>query len=125
MKCLRRNMTEFEYYAYTGLQTDLDENGMHTGEWQPEYKAPVTYKGNISSPSGSVVQAFNGIDIGYTHVLVLGDPNLDIKETGYIVWKGKKYRITAVRPSINSLTVALEQMAEDHGDQYEEPAGET
>ena len=124
MKCLRRNMTEFEYYGYTGLQTDLNDDGLHTGIWRPKYSDPVTYKGNISSPSGSVIQAFNGIDIGYTHVLVLGDPNLDIKETGYIVWKGKKYRITAVRPSINTLTVALEQMAEDHGDQYEEPAGE-
>jgi len=125
MKCLRRNMTEFEYYGYTGLDSDLNDDGLHTGIWKPVYNDPVTYMGNISSPSGSVIQAFDGIEIRYSHTLVMDDPKLDIKETGYIVWKGNEYDIRAVRPSLNSLLVALEQRIKDNGDQYEEPDGET
>jgi hypothetical protein len=41
------------------------------------------------------------------------------------VWKGNEYDIRAVRPSLNSLLVALEQRIKDNGDQYEEPDGET
>lgn len=124
MKLLKRNCTEFEYYAYTGLDSDVNEDGLHTGIWKPIYGDPVTYKGNISSPSGAAVQAFDGLEIRYTHVLVMDNPNIDIRETGYIVWKGRKYDINAVRPSLNVLSVALQQRTEDHGDQYTEPEGD-
>lgn len=118
MKLLIRNRTEFEYYAYSGLESDEDENGLHTGVWHPVYDDPVTYKGNISAPSGSAVQAFDGLEVRYTHVLLMDNPNADISETGYIVWKGKEYDVTAVRPSLNVLSVALRMRTENHGDQY-------
>ena len=118
MKCLKRNMTEFKYYAYTGLNSDVDEEtGLHTGVPKPVYADPVSYRGNISSPSGSTVQAFDGLEIRYSHVLVMDDPNADIKETGYILWKGNKYSVEAVRPSLNFLSVALRQQIQDHGNQ--------
>ena len=116
MKLLIRNRTEFEYYGYTGLDSDEDENGLHTGVWEPSYKAPVKYKGNISSPSGAAIQAFDGLDIRYTHVLLMDNPNVDIKETGYIVWKGNTYDVTAVRPSLNVLSVALRMRTKDNAD---------
>ena len=119
MRLLIRNRTEFAYYGYTGLDSDIDEEtGLHTGVPKPVYKDPVTYNGNISAPSGAAVQAFDGLEIRYTHILLMDDPNADISETGYIVWKGKKYDVTAVRPSLNVLSVALRQRTEDHGDQY-------
>lgn len=118
MILLRRNLTSFEYYAYTGVDSDIDEEtGMHTGIPEPIYASPVTYKGNISAPSGSAIQAFDGIDVRYTHILLLDDVNADISETGYIVWKGSKYDVTAVRPSMNVLAVALRRRTENHGDQ--------
>ena len=117
MRLLKRNCTEFKYYAYTGLESDLDENGLHTGVPKPVYADPVTYRGNISAPSGSVVQAFDGLEVRYSHVLVMDDPNADVREYGYIVWKGNAYDITAVRPSLNVLSVALHQRIKDHGDQ--------
>lgn len=118
MILLRRNLTSFEYYAYTGVDSDIDEEtGMHTGIPKPIYATPVTYRGNISAPSGSAIQAFDGIDARYTHILLLDDVNADISETGYIVWKGSKYDVTAVRPSMNVLAVALRRRTENHGDQ--------
>lgn len=121
MRLLIRNRTEFEYYAYTGVDSDVDEKtGMHTGIWKPVYDDPMTYKGNISAPSGSAIQAFDGLDIRYTHVLVMDNPNVDIKETGYIVWKENTYDVTAVRPSLNSVSIALHQRTVNNGDQYKD-----
>ena len=119
MKLLIRNRTEFEYYGYKGVDSDVDEEtGMHTGVWRPVYDEPVTYKRNISAPSGSAVQAFDGLEVRYTHVLLMDNPNADISEAGYIVWKGKEYDVPAVRPSLNVLSVALRMRTENHGDQY-------
>ena len=122
MRLLKRNMTEFEYYGYTGVDSDVDaETGLHTGVPMPLYSDPVTYKGNISAPSGSVVQAFDGLEIQYTHILLMDDTKADIHEEGYIKWRGNKYDITGVRPSLNVLSVALRQRLNDYGDQREEP----
>ena len=121
MKLQKRNCTEFEYYAYTGKTSDLNDDGLHTGIPQPIYKAPVTYKGNISAPSGSALQTFAGLDIRYTHTLVMDDPNVDIKEYGYIVWKGKTLDINAVRPSLNVFSAALQERTVNYGEPYEEP----
>ena len=121
MRLLRLNTTKFEYCAYTGLESDLNEDGLHTGVYVPVYDDPVEYRGNISVPSGRAVQAFDGLEIRYTHVLVMDKPETDIQETGKILWKGKTYDITAVRRSLNVLNVALRERTEDHGDQYTEP----
>lgn len=124
MRLLVRNRTEFEYYAYIGVDSGIDEEtGMNTGVFHPLYADPVSYKGNISSPSGAAVQAFDGLDIRYTHVLLMDDPNADISEMGRIRWKGRMYRITAVRPSMNVLSVALLAETVNYGDQYHETDG--
>ena len=110
MRLLRRNTTEFEYLPYSGTETDLNDDGEHTGEFRPEYGDPVIYRGNISSPSGHTVHQFYGEDIRYTHTLVLDNPNADIEEHGMIRWKNNLYEITAVRPSLNVLSVALRRI---------------
>lgn len=120
MILLKRNSTEFKYYAYTGLDSDLNNDGLHTGIWKPVYADPVIYKGNISAPSGAAIQAFEGLEIRYTHVLLMDNPNVDIHETGYIEWKERQYDITAVRPSLNVMSIALRERIKDNGDQYEE-----
>ena len=114
MKLLDRNTTEFEYLPYTGLDTDLNENDEHTGEFHPEYGDPIICKGNISTPSGYTNQTFYGTDVRYTHVLVMAGKVPDIQETGLIRWKGDLYDIRAVRPSLNVLSVALRRQTKDH-----------
>ena len=125
MKLQRRNTTEFKYYGYTGLESDLNDEGLHTGIPVPVYAPPVTYRGNISVPTGYAVQAFDGVDVRYSHVLVMDDPKADIRETGYIVWNGHKYDVKAVRPSLNVLSIALKERTEDNGDQYTGPDEES
>lgn len=116
MKLLLRNTTEFEYLPYTGLETDLNEEDEHTGEFHPVYGDPITYRGNISIPSGYTNQTFYGSDVRYTHVLVMGDHAVDIRETGLIRWKGDLYDIRAVRPSINGMSIALRRQTKDNPD---------
>lgn len=114
MRNLRKNMTDFEYLPWDGAESDLNDDGEHTGEYYPVYGDPVSYKGNISMPIGQTVQNFFGTDVRYTHVLVMDDPKADIQETGIIKWQGRLYDITAVRPSLNALSVALRKKTEDH-----------
>ena len=118
MKCLKRNMTDFEYLPYDGTETDLNDDGDHTGEFHRAYGTPVPYKGNISTPSGKVNQTFYGDDIRYTHTLVMDTPDVDIHEGGLICWKGNLYDIQAVRPSLNAVSIALKRQTKEYDDPY-------
>ena len=117
MRLLIRNMTTFEYFPYDGVGTDLNSDGEHTGEFHPSYGDPETYRGNISTPSGQTTHTFYGEDIRYTHTLVM-DKDVGIQEQGIIRWKGNLYEVTAVRPSINSVSIALRRMTADMGIPY-------
>lgn len=121
MKLLRRNTKEFEYLPNTGSETDLDEHERHTGIFEPEYGESVTMRGNISMPSGQISREFFGMDIRYTHVLVMDDPEAPIEETGRIRWKGDEYDIKAVRPSLNAMSVALQKRTKNHAESGETP----
>ena len=126
MRLLKRNITEFEYLPPTGVETDVNEDGDHTGDFHPTYGNPEIYRGNISSPSGHTTHQFFGEEIRYTHTLVMDDPETDIRETGRIRWKDELYDITAVRPSLNVLSVALHRLtkSEEIPDPEEEPEEE-
>lgn len=122
MRLLRRNTTKFEYYPPTGNETDLNADGEHTGDFRPEYGAPVTYRGNISAPSGQVQYQFYGMDIRYTHTLLMDKPKTDIREHGLIKWRGITFDIQAVCPSLNVLSVALKRQTGTVPE--EQPAGD-
>ena len=127
MKLLRRNLTWFEYLPYGGAGSDLNEYGEHTGEFHAGYGRPIRYRGNISSPNGQTTHTFYGEDIRYTHTLVLCNPKIEITEHGIVRWQGHCYEVTAVRPSLNVLSVALRRMTDDEGQPYvpdPEPDGE-
>lgn len=109
MRLLRINLTEFSYRAYVGKTERLTEAGRHTGTYDNEYAPGVPYEGQITIPSGMTNPRMFGLDANYTHILTMEDPETDIKEQGLIDWNGDEYEITAVRPSINYLSVALKK----------------
>ena len=47
-------------------------------------------------------------------MIVMAEPNADIQETGQIRWKGDLYDITAVRRSINSISIAIKKQTKNH-----------
>ena len=79
MKLLTRNVKECTYTACVG-KTEVLKDGKHTGKFEVSYSEPVYYKGNISVPSGQDQQTFFGIDTVYTHVLLMDNPEADIRE---------------------------------------------
>ena len=129
MRLLRRNTTGFMYRALTG-ETETLQDGMHTGNYEPTYGDPVQYRGNISAPSGFATDNLFGVNTQYTHVLVMdytevqideygkirwnGDPEVEINEYGKIRWNGDLYDIRAIRPSLNSVSIALRKQTKDH-----------
>ena len=121
MKCLKRNMTWFKYFPSDGTDTDLNEDGEHTGEYRRKYGHPVRYMGSFSAASGRESQMFYGDDIRYTHTLTMDDPNVEINEYGLVKWTGALYDIQAVRPSINFVSIALRKQTEAHSDPYVVP----
>lgn len=108
MRLLRRNTTRFQYRART-TETEIMSVGRHSGNFVPQYADPVEYRGNISAPSGYAQDQMFGVNTQYTHVLLMDDPNADIREDGLIDWKGATYEIKAVRPSLNVLAIALKK----------------
>ena len=123
MRLLKRNLTKVEYLPYTGLTSDLNGDGEHTGEYVPVYGDSVEYEGNLSVPSGHVNPAYYGADVRYTHVLLLEDPKAAIDEYGVFRVKGELYEVCAVRPSLNVLSVALKKMPVSHAEPEEETEG--
>lgn len=120
MHLLRRNMTDFEYLPPDDYESDLNEYGEHTGDFDLKHGDPVPYRGNISMPSGMISQNFFGTDVRYTHVLVMEDLNAGISELGLIRWQGNLYEITAVRPSLNTLSVALRKKTTNNAERENE-----
>lgn len=114
-------MTTFEYLPYDGTETDLNEDGEHTGEFHPAYGDPIPFRGTITDPSGRVNQTFYGQDIRYTHTLILDNPKAEIREGGIIRWNGYLYDIQAVRPSLNFMTIALRRQTTDDPAQHPVP----
>lgn len=125
MRCLKRNMTEFEYFPSDGVDTDLNGDGEHTGEYHRQYGTAVSYKGNISTPSGRENQTFYGEDIRYTHTIVMDKPDAEIDEYGIVRWNDDLYDIQAVRRSSNVLSIALRKRTKNNVQEDPGPSGET
>lgn len=115
MRLLRRNTTTFQYRAHMS-EMEVMSVGRHSGTFIPRYADPVEYRGNISPPSGYAQDQLFGLNTQYTHVLLMDNPNADIREDGLIDWKGATYEIRAIRPSINVLAIALKKRTANNAD---------
>lgn len=117
---MRRNMTDFEYLPPDDYESDLNDEGEHTGDFNLTHGEPVPYRGNISTPSGMISQNFFGTDARYTHVLLMEDLDAGISELGLIRWKKNLYEIVAVRPSLNTLSIALRKKTTNNAERENE-----
>ena len=92
MRGLKRNESTFWYAKYTGNTTDVVD-GIHTGEYSPEYTAPVAVRANVSyagsasalSTQGHVNPNEFGESWNYDRYIVIARTDIDIDETS-IVW---------------------------------------
>ena len=113
MRLQKRNTACFLYRAYLGDEEIL-KDGMHTGQYAAVYAHPIPYRGTISVPYGYVTAQLFGTKKNYTHVLLMEDPEAPITEHGLVIFKGAKYEVRAVRPSLNVLAVGLQKRTENN-----------
>lgn len=114
MRMLKRNSVPFRYFPYVGEIEKLDGE-LHTGIMEPNYGIPFDYWGNISVPSNMAQANLFGLNTPYTHVL-LTDTEAQIEENGRIECNNVQYDVTAVRRSLNVVSVALKQRTVSHAE---------
>ena len=113
MKLLMRDTEEFQYKPFmAAMENQTDER--HTGNYEPGYGYPVTYRGNISPAGGSVDERMFGQNLRYSHVLLMDEPDADIQESGIIEWNHGVYEILAISRSRNFLHVAIRKKTVNH-----------
>lgn len=85
MRTLKRNETIFYFANPVSVEPILDENGFRTGEKRITYTLPIKKSGNISPATGSVsIEQFGSVE-AYDKVIVLCEPNLDVRPTS-VFW---------------------------------------
>lgn len=107
MRLLKRNTVGFRYFPYVG-ETEAMDGERHTGNMKPRYGLPFEYVGNLSAPSNMAQANLFGLNTPYTHVL-LTEAGAEIAENGAVECGGRWYDVTAVRPTMNTVSIALKQ----------------
>ena len=119
MKTLERNKQKIYYANYTGKAEILDDNGLHTGEYELTYTEPAEVKVNISASRGQAEIDLFGTDLNYTNTIAT-DKDLGIDEHS-ILWVGKEayqnslvtphnYIVVSVAKSLNSIVYAIRKV---------------
>ena len=119
MRTLKRNERTFYYANPLGAEKVYDSDGFYTGEKQLRYGEPVQCRGNISPATGSVSIEMFGTVEAYDKVIVLCDPNLDVKMTS-VFWIDEDepnaacnnfdYIVGHISRSINSISIAVKKV---------------
>lgn len=123
MKALSRNKQVLYYALNEGISPVIDEDGLHTGEFDVLYGDPVKALMNVSPASGRTNLEQFGIQEQYDKVLVTDDMNCPIKEDS-VLWvdtlpiidgEGKTetphdYIVIRVSRSLNSVSIAIKRI---------------
>ena len=83
---------------------------MHTGRYEIRYGDPTPYRGSISAGNGYVRKEIFGIDLDYSHTVLLNDMSADIEETGRIQWRNGLYEIKKVVSTFNVIAIAMKRI---------------
>lgn len=85
MRNLKKDERDMWYALYEGMEPVLDENGDETGDPEPKYSMPVSFRASLSSGNGSAQREVFGVDIDFTRSISTTDMSLPITETS-LVW---------------------------------------
>ena len=118
MRSLNRNKQKIYYALYRGKSETIDENGLRTGNFPPEYSSPQPLSINVSAARGASPVEMFGIDTDYSRTMQTNDLDCPIDESS-VLWIGKEpnqagtdfnYRVAAIARSINSVTYAVREV---------------
>ena len=107
MRCLQRNKQTFQYKNYVS-DTDVQVDGLYTGDREIVYSTPVTCQASISPASGySQTEQFGVLD-GYDKVIETHE-NLPVTETSKIIIDGEEYIVRRIAKSLNYMAIAIKK----------------
>lgn len=131
MKTLNRNKRKLYYAQYEGKVACVDDNGYHTGEYEPLYSNPKKGAANVSAAKGESDTRLFGESENYDKIIALDNtapkideytrlwvdvmPKLDgvgalAKNSNDEVETPHDYIVKKVAKSINSTLVAISKV---------------
>jgi len=125
---LRSNSKKLWYATYSEKTPVYDENGDFTGDYEPGYSKPVTFRANLSATRGT--QGFTGTgasnyyfgeDIKYDRIISTSRMDLPLdeytliwtnapakKQDGTVDYNSADYKVKAVAHGISHMKYAIQ-----------------
>ena len=110
MRNLERNKTTIKYVLYTGFTDEVDSNGLYTGTKIPTYTQPIEIKASVSASRGTTDLDLFGINVPYTHTVIVDDITCPIDENSILYINNKPYAVLLVAKSLNHISYAIREL---------------
>lgn len=120
MRTLRRNKKSIHYAVYNGITEVIDENGFHTGEYEPSYGEITEAKMYVSPATRRATLEMFGINESYDKILITDDLSCPITPTS-ILWldapvtSASDYVVIRVAKALNHITYAVRSVDNESG----------
>lgn len=110
MRGLARNKSTIQYILYESYEEEQDSNGYYTGAQIPRYSDPVSIRASVSASRGTSEVDLFGINVPYTHTIIVDDMTCPVDENSIFYISGKPYAVLLVAKSLNHITYAVRKM---------------
>ena len=120
MRVVNRNRRPVAYAFYEGTTEIIDDNGLHTGEYEVHYTNPVRALMNVSGGRGQANVRLFGIGSEFDRTIVTDDLETPFS-TDTVFWVETDpdnapfdYRVVSVARTINQVVLGLAEVAVSH-----------
>ena len=120
MRVVNRNRRPVAYAFYEGTTEIIDDNGLHTGEYEVHYTDPVRALMNVSGGRGQANVRLFGIGSEFDRTIVTDDLTTPFS-TDTVFWVETDpddapfdYRVVSVARTINQVVLGLAEVEVSH-----------
>lgn len=120
MRVVNRNRRPVAYAFYEGTTEIIDDNGLHTGEYEVHYTDPVRALMNVSGGKGQANVRLFGIGSEFDRTIVTDDLTTQFS-TDTVFWVETDpdnapfdYRVVSVARTINQVVLGLAEVEVSH-----------
>ena len=120
MRVVNRNRRPVAYAFYEGTTEIIDDNGLHTGEYEVHYTDPVRALMNVSGGRGQANVRLFGIGSEFDRTIVTDDLITPFS-TDTVFWVETDpddapfdYRVVSVARTINQVVLGLAEVEVSH-----------
>lgn len=111
MRNLLRNKQTIYYQLYEGKKEEVTADGLYTGGKAPKLSAKAPIMASISAARGSSDVEMFGVDVSYTHTVIVDDMNCPINEHSRLSIGDGEYAVVRVARSLNHIAYAVKEIS--------------